>query len=186
MPLQVLKKHWEVCQSQDNVSTTSRAEPGHLLREGNECRESGCRANDGCASNDPEVWAHCRDIKANLPIEKRGRVHPAALGSQRVQLSVWMELWELVVYTCVFDGSFADCCRCFAAACDFILKIVLRHWREWKATSNIWQELFLFTSLLCEILLLKAGGDVGHYKDQLEIEIIELLSLMQLLWRTWL
>lgn len=130
-----------------------------------------------------QTWrcgACCNDIKANLEIEKRSRVHPPVLGYQRALLSVRMELWEAVVYTHVFNGNIASkprCCHCCAAVCDFILKMVLRHWRGRKATSNIWKELLLFISFFYEILLQNAWGDVGSLKKlQKSSSILKQLS----------
>lgn len=105
---------------------------------------------------DPMVWARRNDIKANLQDEKRSRVHLPVLGEQRALRSVWMELWEAVVYTHAFNGNIAKQTTLLPLLCNslwFYIKIVLRHWRDWKATSNIWKELLLFTSFFYEILL---------------------------------
>lgn len=69
---------------------------------------------------------------ANFHIKKRRCV---LLDVQRALLPVWMELWELLVYAHVFNGSTASKPRRRrrAAVCEFRLKIVVRQWRGEKS-----------------------------------------------------
>lgn len=122
------------------------------------------------ASTGLMVWASSSNIKANLVIENRSRVHPPQSLATRE-------------HSRLLDGALRGCCAhaCFwwqhrqanhttsAAAVQqfviFILKIHFRHWRGQKATSNIWKEFLLVISFFYEILQQNAWGDVGSKKN---------------------